>query len=91
MGSATDALVMAKLLDCPVLIIIHGGTTTKEEVIQARELLENVGVKVLGAVLNNTPVNKSGYHYHYHHRYHYHGEGTDKGSDKKSFLRRLKI
>lgn len=90
-GSTTDALVMAKLLDCPVLVVIHGGTTTKEEVIHARELLENVGVKVLGAVLNNTPVNKSGYHYHYHHRYHYHGEGTDKGSDKKSFLRRLKI
>ncbi len=90
-GSTTDALVMAKLLDCPVLLVIHGGTTTKEEVIHARELLENVGVKVLGAVLNNTPVNKSGYHYHYHHRYHYHGEGTDKGSDKKSFLRRLKI
>lgn len=90
-GSTTDALVMAKLLDCPVLVVIHGGTTTKEEVIHARELLENVGVKVLGAVLNNTPVNKSGYHYHYHHRYRYHGEGTDKGSDKKSFLRRLKI
>jgi len=90
-GSTTDALVMAKLLDCPVLVVIHGGTTTKEEVIHARELLENVGVKVLGAVLNNTPVDKSGYHYHYHHRYHYHGEGTDKGSDKKSFLRRLKI
>ena len=90
-GSATDALVMAKLLDCPVLLIIHGGTTTKEEVIQAREIFENVGVKVLGTVLNNTPVNKSGYHYHYHYRYHYYGEGSDKKNEKKSFLGRLKI
>lgn len=88
-GSATDALVMARLLDCPVLFVIHGGTTTKEEVMQAREMFENFGIKVLGAVLNNTPVDKSGYHYHY--RYHYYGEGSDKAKDKKSFLGRLKI
>lgn len=90
-GSATDALVMAKLLDCPVLLVIHGGTTTKEMVIQAREMFENVGVRVLGAVLNNTPVNKAGYHYHYrYYHYNYYGS-SDNAKRRKTFIERFKM
>ena len=52
--AVTDAAVLGTKVD-GVLLVIHAGRTRREHAQRARELLERVHVRIVGAVLNNAP------------------------------------
>lgn len=61
--AVTDAQVIASLCQAAVLVV-SSGQTEVELAIKAKELLENSGVKILGAVLNNKKTKDSTYYYY---------------------------
>ena len=52
--AVTDALVLAVQTD-GVLLVVKAGGTTREHVQQAKDRLERVNARIVGAVLNNAP------------------------------------
>ena len=67
--SVTDPLIMSRQVD-GVMLVVHGGKSTRDMVQHARQELINVGAKIFGVVLNNVNVQQDGYQYYYH-RYYY--------------------
>lgn len=62
--AVTDAQVMASKTD-GVLFVIPKGHANKDEVVQAKDLLEKVQANVLGAVLNRVDKADDNYYYYY--------------------------
>ena len=56
--SVTDAVVLGTKVD-GVLLVISAGRTRREHALRAKELLEKVHVRVVGAVLNDAPAGAS--------------------------------
>ena len=56
--AVTDAALRATKMD-GVLLVINAGETRRDHVERAREILERVRARVIGAVLNNAPVDSS--------------------------------
>lgn len=67
--SVTDPILLSRLVD-GVVMIIHGGKSSRELVLHARQELYNVGAKIFGIVLNNVNLQRDGYDYYYR-RYQY--------------------
>ena len=61
--AVADALVLAPLVDC-VLYVADATATPRGAVVQARAQLDQVGARVLGAVLNNVDAGANGYAYY---------------------------
>lgn len=55
--SVTDAALLAAKLD-GVLLVVRGGSTRRDDAEQARELLERLNVRIVGAVLTNAEVDR---------------------------------
>ena len=56
--AVTDAALLATKMD-GVLLVINAGAPRRDHVERAREILERVRARVIGAVLNNAPVDSS--------------------------------
>lgn len=69
-SSVTDPVLLSRLVD-GVVMVIHGGKSSREMVIHARQELNNVGAKIFGVVLNNINIQRDGYDYYYYRRYQY--------------------
>lgn len=52
--AVTDAAVLGTKVD-GVLLVVKAGSTRREHALRAKELLERVNVRIVGAVLNNAP------------------------------------
>ncbi len=48
----TDSVVLSTLVE-GVILVVHGGRTTRDGVRQSRNMLTSVGAKIFGVVLNN--------------------------------------
>lgn len=57
---ATDAAVLGAKVD-GVLLVARAGTTRRDQIAQAKQVLERVHVRVLGAALTNAPREMKGY------------------------------
>lgn len=57
-GIVTDAAILAKLVD-GVILVVSAGQTRRDSAQRAKQLLEGVGARILGAVLNNAKLEKS--------------------------------
>jgi succinoglycan biosynthesis transport protein ExoP len=69
--AVTDALAMAPHVDA-VLYVADASKTERAAVVHARAMLERVGAKVIGAVLNRfDPGKNGGYGYSYRYTYRY--------------------
>ncbi|MFN0111148.1 MAG: GumC family protein [Blastocatellia bacterium] len=68
-GSVTDPIIMSRLVD-GVMLIVHGGKSSREMVIHSRQELASVGAKIFGVVLNNVNLARDGYGTYYK-RYQY--------------------
>ncbi|MEP7341431.1 MAG: polysaccharide biosynthesis tyrosine autokinase [Acidobacteriota bacterium] len=68
--SVTDPILLSRMVD-GVVMVIHGGKSSREMVAYARQELHNVGAKILGVVLNNVNLARDGYDYYYYRRYQY--------------------
>ncbi|MGE4274384.1 MAG: CpsD/CapB family tyrosine-protein kinase [Desulfitobacterium sp.] len=63
--AVTDAAILAQEVD-RVVLVLASGKVTKEQAKRAKELLDQVGAKILGAVLNKVKMKANEYHYDYH-------------------------
>jgi capsular exopolysaccharide synthesis family protein len=77
--NVTDPVILSTMVD-GVILVVHGGKSTRDVVRRARHELTAVGAKVFGIVLNNVDLRKDGYSDYYYNRY-YSGYGKE---DKKS-------
>lgn len=65
-SSFTDGVLISSLVD-GVLLVVHGGKSSRHVVRRSKQLLADVGAKVFGVVLNN--VNIHSHDYYYYQRY----------------------
>lgn len=79
--AVTDAQVLTTISDGTVLVAQHG-VTKKDEVIQAKALLEKVNGNILGVVLSQIPADDNSYYYYYSYEDKKAGARTGKRSKK---------
>jgi len=68
-SSFTDGVLIATIVD-GVLLVVHGGKSSKAVVRRSRQLLLDVGAKLVGVVLNNVSSSSHDYSYYYQRYYH---------------------
>jgi len=68
----TDGVLIAAMVD-GVLLVVHSGKSSRKVVMRARKLLNDVGARIIGVVLNRADTSANGdYHYNsYYSHYHY--------------------
>jgi len=81
--AVTDAAILAQEVD-GVILVLASGEVNKEFAQKAKELLDKVGAKILGAVLNKVEMKTSEY-YHY---YNYNGSEDVKNKKHKHHIER---
>lgn len=62
-SSFTDGVLIATMVD-GVLLVVHGGKSSRHIVRRSKQLLKDVGAKVFGVVLNNVNVQSHDYYYY---------------------------
>ena len=65
-SSFTDGVLISTMVD-GVLLVVHGGKSSRHIVRRSKQLLSDVGAKILGVVLNN--VNLQSHDYYYYQSY----------------------
>ncbi|MBC8032275.1 MAG: polysaccharide biosynthesis tyrosine autokinase [Pyrinomonadaceae bacterium] len=66
-ASFTDGVLISSLVD-GVLLVVHGGKTSRQVVKRTRQMLQEIGAKIIGVVLNKAEIHSSDYYY-YHYDY----------------------
>jgi Mrp family chromosome partitioning ATPase len=66
--------LIASIVD-GVILVVHSGHSSRQVVRRARQIIQDVGAKIFGVVLNNVDL-KSQDNYYYYQSY-YHREGYD--------------
>jgi succinoglycan biosynthesis transport protein ExoP len=85
-ATVTDAVVMSSRVDAVVQVVQAGGPR-RDVVVRAKSLLEKVGARILGPVLNQVGLSDVGYYYYYG----YYGYSSDgRGRRSRSPLDRLR-
>src|ERR1051325_7254742 len=64
-ASFTDGGLISSLVD-GVLLVVHGGKTSRQVVKRTRQMLIEIGAKIIGVVLNKADL-RSTDHYYYHY------------------------
>ena len=72
--SFTDGVLIASVVD-GVILVVHSGHSSRQVVRRARQLIQDVGAKIFGVVLNNVDL-KAQENYYYYQSY-YHREGYE--------------
>jgi succinoglycan biosynthesis transport protein ExoP len=76
--NVTDPVILSRLVD-GVIMVIHGGKSSRDVVRRARQELEAVGAKIFGVVLNNVDLRREGYNYYYYRYYSGYHEQNETG------------
>lgn len=76
--SVADSVILSTMVD-GVILVVHGGKSTRIAARRARQELTSVGAKIFGVVLNNLDVKHSEYSYYYS-RYEYGHKPTEGGA-----------
>lgn len=76
--AVTDAAIISQEVD-GVILVIASGEVNKDYAQRAKDLLDKVGAKILGAVLNKVDMKTSEYYYYYY----YHGSDDTKKKPKR--------
>ncbi|MBA3355840.1 MAG: polysaccharide biosynthesis tyrosine autokinase [Pyrinomonadaceae bacterium] len=79
-SSFTDGVLISSMVD-GVLLVVHGGKSSRHIVKRSRQLLQDVGAKIFGVVLNN--VSLQSHDYYYYQRY-YSRRYYDKDVDQQA-------
>lgn len=69
-ASFTDSVLLSSIVD-GVLLVVHGGKTSRGVARRSRQLLQDVGAHIIGIILNNVDLRSPDYYY-YRGYYHYH-------------------
>jgi succinoglycan biosynthesis transport protein ExoP len=76
----TDGVLIASIVD-GVLLVVHSGKNSRRVVARARKLLQDVGARIIGVVLNRADTSPHGEYYYnsYYSHYHYGSEAAPDG------------
>jgi capsular exopolysaccharide synthesis family protein len=81
----TDATLLSTIVD-GVVLVVESGVTSSGAVVRAQKILENVGGRILGTVLNKLDLSHDGYYGTYyrssHYPYYYHTERARRYYDQ---------
>ena len=83
-SSFTDGVLISSIVD-GVLLVVHGGKSSRHVVKRSRQLLQDVGAKLFGVVLNN--VDLQSHDYYYYQRYYgssYYKSDAEEGAESVS-------
>jgi succinoglycan biosynthesis transport protein ExoP len=72
----TDSVLISKIVD-GVLLVVHGGRSSRAIVRRSKLILQEVGARVLGVVLNNVSVGSGDYYYYQHYHSYYSESGGE--------------
>jgi succinoglycan biosynthesis transport protein ExoP len=61
-ASFTDGVLISSIVD-GVLLVVQGGRTSRQVVRRTRQMLQEIGAKIIGVVLNKIDVSSQGYYY----------------------------
>ena len=67
--SFTDGVLIASIVD-GVILVVHSGQSSRQVVRRSRQLIQDVGAKIFGVVLNNVNLNSQENYYYYQSYYH---------------------
>lgn len=67
-ASFTDGVLIASMVD-GVILVVHAGKSSRQIVRRSRQLLNDVGAKILGVVLNNVNLRSQENYYYYQSYY----------------------
>jgi polysaccharide biosynthesis transport protein len=84
-NSFTDGVLIASMVD-GVLLVVHGGKSSRGVVRRSRQLLLDIGAKIVGVVLNNVSVRSHDYYYYYRRYYNdrYYNESVEQKAPSRS-------
>ena len=68
-ASFTDGVLIASMVD-GVILVVHAGKSSRQVVRRSRQLLQEIGAKIFGVVLNNVNLNTKDNYYYYQSYYH---------------------
>lgn len=71
--SFTDGVLIASMVD-GVILVVHSGRSSRQVVRKARQLIQDVGARIFGVVLNNADLRSQE---NYYYQSYYHREGYD--------------
>ncbi len=79
-SSFTDGVLISSMVD-GVLLVVHGGKSSRHVVRRSRQLLQDVGAKIFGVVLNNISLQPHDYYYYqrYYNQQHYKSDTESDG------------
>ena len=82
--SFTDASILSTMVD-GVILVVHGGRSSRAVVRRAKQQLLDVGAHVFGVVLNNVKVESHDYYYsRYYSHYYESGAEPDQGGAEET-------
>ena len=67
--SFTDGVLIASLVD-GVILVVHAGKSSRQVVRRSKQLLQDIGAKIFGVVLNNVNLRSQDNYYYYQTYYH---------------------
>lgn len=79
--AATDALVLAPYTDA-VLVVVDTGMTRIRTATQVKAQFEQVGVKIMGVIMNKVAFDRGGYGYYHSYYYYHYGSERPAGRSK---------
>ena len=80
--NVTDPVILSTMVD-GVILVVHGGKSTRGVAQRARQDLSSVGAKIFGVVLNNVDMRREGYKDYYYY-YRYYSDYGQEGDKRKS-------
>jgi capsular exopolysaccharide synthesis family protein len=79
--NVSDSVILSSMVD-GVILVVHGGKSTRTVARRARQELMNVGAKIFGVVLNNVDLRGNGYDEYYYR--HYYSDYTREAEKERS-------
>ena len=68
-ASFTDGVLIASMVD-GVILVVNSGRSSRQIVRRSKQLLQDIGVKIFGVVLNNVDLKSKDNYYYYQSYYH---------------------
>ena len=78
--SFTDGVLMASMVD-GVLLVVEGGKSSWRVVRRSKQMMQDVGAKIVGVVLNNVSLRPGDYYYYQSYYYRYYKSESTNGRD----------
>jgi polysaccharide biosynthesis transport protein len=81
-ASFTDGVLISSIVD-GTLLVVHAGKAARAMIQRSRRILQEVGAKIFGVVLNNVNLSRQDYYYkNYYQNGYYNKEASKNGDDE---------